>query len=650
MTMAAPGRSSLFTFESSVHPSHVLRSLDEQRQRDILCDVTVVTAEGPSFRAHRSVLASCSEYFSQRSSSFAQSALMTLPPEVTAAGFEPLLKFAYTSKLLFGKENVLDIQTSATVLGFKDLDGACFDFLLPKFFSSTKASFVRKTCCKKKCQKGLPKDTLESEDVQPDDKEEKTVADSLPSQEEVSFSNNKSVNIKMGNQSIVCPTTPLTAVREIDNIIPSPKYRKFQLACGKEANAEKKSQQNPVIKYFCDSPCSSKSKTGSCPLLLATPVEDLFDSKKGDFYIKTNKTEEKYDEELQEIEMQEQTQNTNVSCNVKGIAMEQGNESSRSVLLECPQEIIGSLGQPRSAMDLGEEGKKTRDICAPENGYMPKADEQWQEKGSIMERVEPQGNAPRETKIQDLDDECSLGNSQSTSLDLLKIQLNLSPTLLHDLDQGTSGWKCPQLSECASQSGLSSLNSGEDSETEAEGYNEAYVRERAKQVQLPYPVDQIVEMSRNDFQELLEKQPFTREQLDLVRDMRRRSKNRLAAQRCRKRKLDCIYNLQCEINKLKTEREKLIHERSQLSQMKLKTCHSVSVLCQRVCGEANLQPEQLQVLAKFTSVECPLASYVPFIDSLLSSQHQQSTHLSPSGGDKDMPQTSTDRQYSGNKT
>uniref|UniRef100_A0A3B4APV9 BTB domain-containing protein n=1 Tax=Periophthalmus magnuspinnatus TaxID=409849 RepID=A0A3B4APV9_9GOBI len=136
-------KTAMFTFESSVHPNHVLRSLEEQRQRDILCDVTVVTAEGQSFRAHRAVLASCSEYFSQRISSLAgQNPVITLPSEVTAAGFEPLLKFSYTSKLLFGKEDVLDIQTSASALGFKDLDGACFDFLLPKFFSSTKACVI----------------------------------------------------------------------------------------------------------------------------------------------------------------------------------------------------------------------------------------------------------------------------------------------------------------------------------------------------------------------------------------------------------------------------------------------------------------------------------------------------------------------------
>lgn len=77
-------KSSKFTFQSSVHSSHVLQCLNEQRKKDLLCDVTVVV-ENQSFRAHRAVLASCSDFFSARVSSLAtpEGLVINLPDEVT---------------------------------------------------------------------------------------------------------------------------------------------------------------------------------------------------------------------------------------------------------------------------------------------------------------------------------------------------------------------------------------------------------------------------------------------------------------------------------------------------------------------------------------------------------------------------------------
>ncbi|MEQ2244953.1 hypothetical protein ILYODFUR_022555 [Ilyodon furcidens] len=81
--MAGPTlQPSVFTFESTVHSSQVLHYLNEQRCRDMLCDLTVLV-EGQNFRAHHSVLASCSEYFLQKISSLSQhGAVITLPEEL----------------------------------------------------------------------------------------------------------------------------------------------------------------------------------------------------------------------------------------------------------------------------------------------------------------------------------------------------------------------------------------------------------------------------------------------------------------------------------------------------------------------------------------------------------------------------------------
>ncbi|XP_071395851.1 transcription regulator protein BACH1b isoform X1 [Centroberyx affinis] len=724
MTMSAP-RSSVFTFESTVHSCHVLRCLDDQRRRDLLCDVTVLV-EGQSFRAHRSVLASCSEYFTHRISSHTQH-VITLPQEVTAAGFEPLLKFAYTSKLLFSKENVLDVRNSASILGFRDLDKACFDFLLPKFFSSSRGSapFQRKTCCKKRCKRQLSKEGSDNDGIAVNEKEVKPV--DSPSEQEVAWLSNKSVSSLTGSKSSTGAHLPVAdAQSEGTNVssLQCPKYRKFQLACGKETCGKEKSLEHPaaVTEDACALSCLPCSSSGSCKNVteaespgqsFSSPdrrgeggVDEPFETESHAVKIErdvgrgevdkikrdTDEREGKRDEKEREmgvVKMEEEKDHiARVSSSrvmapladrssVKGVSSGPsavlGERSAGLILHHCPlnafdedSAITGSVGQERFTMDVTED-KKPRDSGVLEAvSIHQEAEEQaggerrrvdiemdsgWQERGrgegrGSMESVALHGERKRssvEREVaedlakrlgsEDTSSSSDTGNKQvqSPSLDWLKLHVNLSskPTgcpFLQDLDQSKSEWNGAgeaKLSGCAgmSQSGkcVSSLNSGEDgdSETETEGDSESYTRERARQVQLPFSVDWIVDLTRNDFQQLLKQQSLTREQLDFVHDMRRRSKNRIAARRCRKRKLDCIYNLQCEINKLKTEREKLITERSQLSQLKSNTCHSVSALCQRVCNEANLQPDQLQVLAKYSSPDCPLASFFPHTDSLL---------------------------------
>lgn len=89
---------------------------------------------------------------------------------------------------------------------------------------------------------------------------------------------------------------------------------------------------------------------------------------------------------------------------------------------------------------------------------------------------------------------------------------------------------------------------------------------RALALKIPFPVDKIISLPVDDFNELLSQYSLTDTQLALVKDIRRRGKNKVAAQNCRKRKLESIIHLEQELQQLKTQREHLAQERLEFQQ------------------------------------------------------------------------------------
>ncbi|KAG9477372.1 hypothetical protein GDO78_002657 [Eleutherodactylus coqui] len=87
--------------------------------------------------------------------------------------------------------------------------------------------------------------------------------------------------------------------------------------------------------------------------------------------------------------------------------------------------------------------------------------------------------------------------------------------------------------------------------------------QRVKALKVPFSVDKIVNLPVDDFTVLMSKHQFNEAQVALIRDIRRRGKNKVAAQNCRKRKMENIVELESDLDKLKYEKEQLLAEKGE---------------------------------------------------------------------------------------
>lgn len=105
-----------------------------------------------------------------------------------------------------------------------------------------------------------------------------------------------------------------------------------------------------------------------------------------------------------------------------------------------------------------------------------------------------------------------------------------------------------------------------NSESSSTHENEHLSRDekRARNLNIPISVNDIINLPMDEFNERLSKYELSEPQLSLIRDIRRRGKNKVAAQNCRKRKLDQIVNLEDEVKEVRQRKAQLYGDRDSL--------------------------------------------------------------------------------------
>ncbi|XP_032430354.1 endoplasmic reticulum membrane sensor NFE2L1b isoform X1 [Xiphophorus hellerii] len=108
---------------------------------------------------------------------------------------------------------------------------------------------------------------------------------------------------------------------------------------------------------------------------------------------------------------------------------------------------------------------------------------------------------------------------------------------------------------------------------------------RARAMKIPFSNEKIVNLPVEEFNELLAKHHLSEAQLALIRDIRRRGKNKMAAQNCRKRKLETIINLEQGVQDLRRDKARLLKEKMEFIRSIRQLKQKMQSLCQEVFSQ-----------------------------------------------------------------
>ncbi|XP_006001584.1 transcription regulator protein BACH2 isoform X2 [Latimeria chalumnae] len=708
--------SPMYVYESTVHCTNILLCLNDQRKQDILCDVTVIV-EGKEFRAHRAVLAACSEYFLHVLVGQAENELVSLPEEVTARGFCPLLQFAYTAKLLLSRENIQEVIRCAGFLRMHNLEDSCFRFLESQLLSNEDGLLL--------CPKTTNRQQSQEDEISEEEEEEtmESEASKIPCSRERMCPENfayEPSNSVADKEQVTLPNSDMSKDNSEDldedviEITQCPKYRKYQRACTKNVCSTPHTSTSGFPSTFKEeslgNALSQELNVGQIknePQIEETEEESVNLCVSGDETDIGDREEPEMDgKPLSSMFMERPKRRSSPSClrsffnKTKDAELNLPGTSQQLIVNSpaCPlnrgmtqgdhkteyRPYVGNYGLPRTSQKDASsfsgsplKGPPCEGICKQESELDRRSvifssgacdqtsipahsypggmslDKEFSEhvpKGAwtgtsqslpcsqiyshsglttetLQGRMRPNTSCPVPIKVYPrsppletrtrTSSSCSSysyaeDGSGGSPCSLPHCEFSTSPcsqgtqflAVEHQEQMGDAMYSQvrPKI-KCEQSCGTNSSDeSGSFSEVDSES---CPVQDQGHEIKLPFPVDQITDLPRNDFQMMIKMHKLTSEQLEFIHDVRRRSKNRIAAQRCRKRKLDCIQNLECEIRKLVCEKEKLLSERNQLKACMGELLENFSCLSQEVCRDMQ-SPEQIQALHRYCPVLRPM--------------------------------------------